>query len=45
MDIIIAAIQSADVDEYIKNNDISQSKISFDFPSSGLMIIELFSKT
>ena len=45
MDIIIAAIQSADVDEYIKNKDISQSKTSFDFPSSGLMIIELFSKT
>jgi hypothetical protein len=44
MDIIVTAIRSTDVDKYIKNNDISQSKESFDFPSSRLMIIELFSK-
>ena len=45
MDIIVTAIQSAGVDKYIKNKDISQSKTSFDFPSPGLMIIELFSET
>ena len=45
MDVIVTAILSADVDKYIKKNDISQLKISFNFLTSGLMIIELFSKT